>query len=130
MVSEISSLTPSLVPIVQGSAVAPAAKVQEGGGSKLPPSGKSAAATASAPAVATAPVNNANEPNALVAFLNKFLNDSGLPDQFRVDPASGGKFIQEINPASGAVVAEYAISEFPALARGIGASGPLIDGVA
>jgi len=80
--------------------------------------------------VATAPVTNANEPNALVAFLNKFLNDSGLPDQFRVDPASGGKFIQEINPASGAVVAEYAISEFPALARGIGASGPLIDGVA
>ena len=40
---------------------------------------------------------------ALVAQLNKHLNDSGRPDQFRVDPSSGNKVIQQINPANGEV---------------------------
>jgi hypothetical protein len=106
------------------------AKVQEGGGNSLPPSGKSVATGATHTADAARSSADPNDPSSLVAFLNKFLNDSGRPDQFRVDAASGGKFIQEINPASGAIVAEYAISEFPALARGLGASGLLVDGVA
>jgi hypothetical protein len=106
------------------------AKVQEGGGNSLPPSGNSVSPVVTPPAEPVRPSSNAKDPSSLVASLNKFLNDSGRPDQFRVDPASGGKFIQEINPTSGAVVAEYAISEFPALARGLGATGLLIDGVA
>ena len=130
MVSDVSSQPRSLVPIVQGSAITPVAKVQAGGGNSLPPSGNPVA-TAGTHAASTARSSaDPNDPSSLVAFLNKFLNDSGRPDQFRVDPASGGTFIQEINPASGAVVAEYAISEFPALARGIGASGLLVGGVA
>jgi hypothetical protein len=130
MVSEANSVTPSLAPLVQVGAVSPAPKVQPGSGSNLPPGGNSQHAQA-APSAAAAQQNvDASDPQSLVAFLNKYLNESGLPDQFRLDPASGGKFIQEINPASGAVVAEYAIAEFPALARGIGASGLLIDGLA
>jgi hypothetical protein len=135
MVSETNSLPPSLAPIGQGSAISPAAKVSGLDGSNLPPGGNSAATSVAGAATVTrttasTPVPDAYDANSLVAFLNKFLNDSGLPDQFRVDPASGGKFIQEINPASGKVLAEYAIAEFPALARSIGASGLLIDGVA
>ena len=61
---------------------------------------------------------------AQVALLNKYLNDSGTPDQFRVAPSSDDKLIQEINPANGEVIAEYsarssprwrAVSGFPAL---------------
>jgi hypothetical protein len=64
---------------------------------------------------------------AQVALLNKYLNDSGKPDQFRVDPASDGKLIQQINPASGAVVGEFPAAEFQALARSVGISGVLVD---
>jgi hypothetical protein len=46
-----------------------------------------------------------------------------------LDPDSSS-YIQQVNPASGAVVAQYAVSEFPALARSIGASGLLIDDTA
>jgi uncharacterized FlaG/YvyC family protein len=93
-------------------------------GKVLPPGGK----RTSAPA-AHAPPKAAESPSleALVAQLNKHLNDSGRPDQFRVDPGSGNKVIQQINPASGAVVGEFPISEFPALARSIGISGGLVD---
>jgi len=63
-----------------------------------------------------------------VAQLNKHLNDSGRPDQFRVDPSSGNKVIQQINPANGEVVGEFLISEFPALARSVGVTGgALVD---
>jgi hypothetical protein len=62
----------------------------------------------------------------LVAQLNKVLNDSGRPDQFRVDPQSSAT-IQEVNPANGEVVGQFAASEFPALARSVGASGLLFD---
>jgi hypothetical protein len=58
----------------------------------------------------------------LVVQLNKHLNDSGRPDQFRVDPGSD-KVIQQINPANGEVVGEFLISEFPALARSVGVTG-------
>jgi hypothetical protein len=64
---------------------------------------------------------------AQVALLNKNLNDSGKPIQFRVAPASDDKLIQEINPANGEVVAEFAASEFAELARSLGISGVLVD---
>jgi hypothetical protein len=59
--------------------------------------------------------------------LNKHLNDSGRPDQFRIAPNSGDKLIQQVNPASGEVIGEFLASEFPALARGAGLSGTLVD---
>jgi hypothetical protein len=62
-----------------------------------------------------------------VAFLNKHLNDSGRPAQFRVDPTSGNKVIQEINPANGEVIAEYSATEFAELARSVGISGAIVD---
>ena len=64
---------------------------------------------------------------ALIAHLNKHFNDSGQPIQFRVDPNSDSKVIQEINPATGEVVGEYLAAEFPALARGLGVSGLVVD---
>ena len=67
-----------------------------------------------------------SDPQALASQLNKVLNNSGRADQFRVDPSSD-KYIQQVNPASGDVIAEYSVDEFPALARSIGASGLLID---
>jgi PPE-repeat protein len=67
----------------------------------------------------------------LLTQLNKHLNDSGKPDQYRVDPQSSTT-IQEINPANGAVIGEFSASEFPALARSAGASatGLLVDSLA
>jgi hypothetical protein len=66
---------------------------------------------------------------ALTAQLNKHLNDSGRPDQYRVDPQLA-TMIQEVNPATGAVIGEFSASEFPALARSVGASGLLVDSLA
>jgi hypothetical protein len=62
-----------------------------------------------------------------VANLNKYLNDSGRPNQYRVVSSSGSSVIQEINPANGLVIGEFSASEFPALANSLGASGILID---
>ena len=80
------------------------------------------------PAEAPAP-GAAAQPDlqAQVALLNKYLNDSGRPDEYRVDPASDSKLIQQINPATGAIIGEFSASEFPALARSVGVSGALID---
>jgi hypothetical protein len=110
--------------LVHGSQAHRAVSVQERGGRILPPSGK----TPSAPAAhAAAAANNAASIRVLVAQLNKHLNDSGYPNQYRVDPNSDDKLIQQINPATGEVVGEFAISEFPALARSVGVSGALVD---
>jgi hypothetical protein len=91
-----------------------------------------AAAAAKAPAAGKAPLPEAHtaDPQSLVNLLNSHLNDSGRPDQFRVDPASANKLIQQINPANGEVVGEFSVDEFPALARSIGASGLLVDSLA
>jgi hypothetical protein len=62
-----------------------------------------------------------------VALLNKSLNDSGRPDQYRVAPNSDSTLIQEVNPATGAVIAEYPAITFPALAKSLGISSALID---
>jgi hypothetical protein len=115
--------------------------VPGGSGNISPPGGKPAPATAASAAarpVSTGPVVSndpqsaaapQSDPQSLVDQANKYLNDSGLPDQFRVDPDSAS-YIQQVNPATGAVVAQYLASEFPALARSVGASGLLIDDTA
>ncbi len=60
-------------------------------------------------------------------LLNKYLNDSGKPDQFRVAPDSDDKLIQQVNPATGEVIGEFPASEFAALARSVGISGVVVD---
>jgi hypothetical protein len=95
-------------------AVAPAA-----GSAKYPSTSTNSSPPKAAPA-------SSSDPQALVEQINKYLNNSGRADQFRVDPASD-KYIQQVNPASGAVIAEYSVAEFPALARSIGAAGLLVD---
>lgn len=133
--------------LVQGSRAANLSDRQSGSGKSLPPIGNGAAtaqpqAIASAsPAVPAAAAGNAKpptnpieppvtDPQSLVSQLNKYLNDSGRPNQFQIDTKSGGKLIQEVNPATGEVVGEFSVSEFPALARSLGASSLLVDSLA
>ena len=108
-------------------------------GKSLPQTGKvatSGISSTSDPADAAgsnlnkAPVQNTTDPQSLVNQLNKYLNNSGRPDQFRLDPGSNGRMIQQVNPASGAVIGEFSAAEFPALARSVGAPGLLIDSLA
>ncbi len=94
----------------------------ERGGKTLPLGGKPAATDHPA-----AKPTNVVSAEALIAQLNKHLNDSGRPDQFRLDPNSDNKLIQQVNPATGEVVGEFLVSEFPALARSVGVSGVLVD---
>jgi FlaG protein len=105
------------VSLVQGSQ-APTKVVPQRSGNTLPPSGRSAAPPA------------ALSLQAQVQLLNKYLNDSGKPDQFRVDPDSDDKLIQQVNPANGEVIAEFPASEFAALARSVGISGVVVDKLA
>ena len=119
--------TPVKIPavnLVHGSQAHIPISNQERGGKILPPGGKRAAEPA---AHAAAKVSDSPSVEALIAQLNKHFNDSGRPYQFRVDPSSGNKVIQQINPANGAVVGEFLISEFPALARSVGMTGALVD---
>lgn len=126
--------------VVQGSQTATSNSLPTRGGTALPTSGKiepvaalpvsATAVDSNAAPVTKTPVVPTSDPAALVRDLNKFLNDSGRPDQFRLDPASGGKLIQQINPASGTVVGEFSATEFPALARSVGVAGLLIDSLA
>jgi hypothetical protein len=80
MVSEANSVTPSPAPIVQGKVITPAAKVQDGSssGSNLPPRGNFTAAAAETGASAGSRSVDAGDSRSVAAFLNKFLNDSGL----------------------------------------------------
>ena len=94
------------------------------------PASAVSAGAAAVPTVTKAVVPQTTDPRSLVQNLNKFLNDSGRPDQFRLDPASGGKLIQQINPATGAVIGEFSATEFPALARSVGVAGLLVDSLA
>jgi hypothetical protein len=134
MASDGQPVKISAVSLVHGSQ-APTVKVPSG---KVLPQGGNAAATAAAVKVSSAakaaaqpktpaPVRS-SDAQSQVAFLNKYLNDSGRPAQFRVDPTSGNKVIQEINPANGEVIAEYSATEFAALARSVGISGAIVDG--
>jgi hypothetical protein len=122
----------SVTSLVQGSSAATSVNIQSGSGKSLPQTGKTAttAATIAAASAAKTASPRAAETQTLVDQLNKYLNDSGRPDEFRVDPASSDKLIQQINPANGAVVGEFSAEEFPALARSVGASGLLVDSLA
>jgi hypothetical protein len=62
-----------------------------------------------------------------VVLLNKYLDDSGQPNQYRVAPNTEEQFIQEINPATGDVIGEYPVSTFPTLARSLGLGGALVN---
>ncbi|HEY0746999.1 MAG TPA: flagellar protein FlaG [Steroidobacteraceae bacterium] len=101
------------VSLVQGSQ-APTTVAIKRSGNVLPPAGKS-------------PATSGSQLQAQVALLNKYLNDSGKPDQFRVDPASDDKLIQQVNPATGEVVGELPANEFEALARSVGISGVIVN---
>ena len=104
-------------------------RTQTASGNSSPPGGKAAPAVVPfAAQKQAAPKEPAPQATAqpLVAALNKFLNDSGRPNQYRVDPAANTQ-IQEINPANGAVIGQFAISEFRALAQSIGATRLLVD---
>jgi hypothetical protein len=114
--------------LVHGSQAPTTVKVQSG--KILPQSGNVAASAAAAkigaPAKSSPAVDSTDLP-AQITLLNKFLNDSGRPIQFRVDPTSDNKLIQEVNPATGEVIGEYSATEFAALARSVGISGVLVN---
>jgi uncharacterized FlaG/YvyC family protein len=109
--------------LVQGSQAQLPISIKERSGNSLPPSGKT---TSEQAAQAAAKANSAASIEALVAQMNKHLNDSGRADQYRVDPSSDNKVIQQINPATGDVIGEFLVSEFPALARSVGMSGGML----
>jgi hypothetical protein len=129
MASDGRSVAIPATSLVHGSQAPTAVTVQHSG-KTLPPSGKAAAEPAAPrPAAAEqagAATGNTDVQNQ-VTFLNKFLNDSGKPDLFRVDPTSGDKLIQQVNPATGEVVGEFSVSEFAELARSLGISGALVN---
>jgi len=114
------------ISLVHGSQAPTTVTVPQSSGKALPPHGNAATSTAAANAKSSAS-NRSNDLQAQVAFLNKYLNESGKPDQFRVAPNSNSMLIQEINPANGAVLGQYPAIAFPALARSLGVSSALID---
>jgi uncharacterized FlaG/YvyC family protein len=129
MASDGQPVKISATSLVHGSQAPTTVTVQRSG-KTLPPSGKAAAEPAALRPTAAEKAGTAAGSTDLqnqVSFLNKFLNDSGKPDQFRVDPTSDGKLIQQINPATGQVVGEFPASEFAELARSVGLSGVLVN---
>ena len=124
-----SDATPVQIPaisLVHGSQAPTKVTVPPSGGNSLPPRGNAAAGAATTASKSTG-VSRAGDAQAQVAFLNKYLNDSGKPDQFRVAPNSNSLLIQEVNPATGEVIGEYPAIAFPALAKSLGVSSALID---
>jgi hypothetical protein len=124
-----SDATPVLIPaisLVHGSQAPTKVTSESSSGKSLPPGGHAATASADS-AAKSAAGSRTNDVQAQVALLNKFLNDSGKPSQFRVAPDSNSALIQEINPANGAVIADYPVIAFPALAKSLGISRALID---
>jgi hypothetical protein len=123
MASEGNPVKIPAISLVHGSQAPTKVTVpQSSGGKPLPRPGNTAPAAAKAAAT-----NRSTDLQAQVAFLNKHLNESGRPDQFRVAPNSDSTLIQEINPATGAVIADYPAITFPELARSLGISSALID---
>ncbi len=141
----MSDAVPVIIPasIVQGIQAPTPGAIQSAGSNNEPQSGIFAGQPASTTPLPTARANaqtqNANSVthkptatsqasvSALVQQLNKYLNDSGRPNQFRIAPLSRNQTIQEINPSNGEVIGEFAAVEFPALARSLGVSGVLVD---
>jgi uncharacterized FlaG/YvyC family protein len=73
------------------------------------------------------PAKPAPDLHALVAQLNKHLQNSGRPVHYRLDSSAGHQVIQEINPDTEKVIAEIPASQFKALAQSLGISGLLVD---
>jgi hypothetical protein len=126
MASDGNPVQMPAISLVHGSQAPTTVNVPPPSGKSVPPSGNAATAPASASAKSSA-ANRSTDLQAQVAFLNKYLNDSGRPDQYRVAPDSDSMLIQEVNPATGVVVAQYPSISFPALARSLGISNALID---
>ena len=124
-----SDAVPGSIPVglVHGSQAPKSTTVPSVGGTSLPRGGKAAAVLAVGGNAQNATAGNKAGIQALVAQLNKYLNDSGRPAQFRVDPESRGKTIQEVNPATGDVIGEFSAEEFPELARSVGVSGVVVN---
>jgi hypothetical protein len=114
------------VSLVHGSQAPTTVTVPPSSGKALPRDGNAATPSAAVAAKSSAS-NRSTDLQAQVAFLNKYLNDSGKPDQFRVAPNSNSLMIQEVNPANGEVLGEYPAIAFPALAKSLGISSALID---
>ena len=126
MASDANPVQIPAISLVHGSQAPTKVTVPPSGGNSLPPRGNAAAGAATTASKSTG-VSRAGDAQAQVAFLNKYLNDSGKPDQFRVAPNSNSMLIQEVNPATGAVIGEYPAIAFPALAKSLGVSSALID---
>ncbi len=127
----VSDVGPALTPVagvVQGSQTPVISKVQDASGVKLPQIQQAIAAQAAAQKqAAAASASNPTDLVSLVTLLNKYLNDSGLPTQFRIAPYSNNKLIQEINPSNGEVIGQFSAQEFPELAISAGISGLLVN---
>jgi len=126
MASDAVPITASGTPLVQGSQAPTAATDPRAGGKSFPSSGTK---TASRPIPSAPPAKAPADLHALVAQLNKHLQNSGRPNQFRLDTSAGRKVIQEVNPDTQSVIGEYPASEFAALAQNLGVSGLLVDTV-
>jgi uncharacterized FlaG/YvyC family protein len=110
--------------LVHGSRAQASETVKSDSGNALPPSGNRLPPK---PVIGAAPVSKKPDVEALVSQLNKHLNESGRPDQFRLDTSAGRSVIQQVDPNTGEVVAEYSEAEFPMLAQGLSGAGRLLD---
>jgi hypothetical protein len=126
MASDASPVQIPATSLVHGSQAPTKVTVSPPSGKSVPPTGKPLAHAADS-GNKSAGVTRTNDVPAQVAFLNKFLNDSGKPNQFRVAPNTNSTVIQEINPANGEVVGDYPAIAFPALAKSLGIPSALID---
>jgi hypothetical protein len=126
MASDANPVQIPATSLVHGSQAPTKVTVSPANGKSVPPTGKPVADAADS-RTRNAGATRSHDVSAQVAFLNKFLNDSGKPDQFRVAPNSNSTVIQEINPANGEVIGEYPAIAFPALAKSLGIPGALID---
>jgi hypothetical protein len=113
---------------VQGSNPPPpvvvAATAHPSNGKSLPASGINAPAQ---PVRPPPPVKPAADLHALLAQLNKQVQSSGRPNQYRLSSSAGHQVIQEVNPDTNKVIGEIPASEFKALAQSLGVSGLLVD---
>lgn len=150
MASDIPSVQTPAISLVQGSQQPTQVLIQKSGNT-LPQDGKvSAASSAAQPTVgqqskSTAALQQQSATQSRqaqqqqeqqkeqadlasqVAIVNKAFNDSGRAAQFRA--SSNDKQIEEVNPATGEVIATYSAAVFGALARSVGISGakPVVD---
>src|SRR5208282_3149193 len=99
MASDANPVQIPATSLVHGSQAPTKVTISPPSGKSVPPAGNPAAHAADS-STKSAGVTRTNDVPAQVAFLNKFLNDSGKPDQFRVAPDSNSTVIQEINPAN------------------------------